>query len=94
MGQEARLSSNIQIPGSALARLRILEVDASMALLLAEVLPETVEEAIFPSDAVASPPGTAATQGLTSSAPRLPIPSAKWAVTPSGTRNSASSGQP
>jgi hypothetical protein len=59
VGQEARPSSNIQIPGRALARLRILEVDASMALLLAEVLPETVEEAISPSDAVASPPGTA-----------------------------------
>ncbi|HZJ54512.1 MAG TPA: hypothetical protein VFD38_10280 [Myxococcaceae bacterium] len=59
VGHEARMLSNIQIPGRELARLRILEMHASMALLVAEILPGAVEEAISPGDAVASPPGTA-----------------------------------
>jgi hypothetical protein len=61
VGHDARLVSNIDSSGHDLGQVRVLAVDTPMALLVVEVLPGTREEAISPSDAVASPPGTEAT---------------------------------
>jgi hypothetical protein len=60
VGHEARLVCRIGDPHRDLGRLRVIEVNPAMALLIAEVLPGTAEEAIAPSSAVAAPPGTAA----------------------------------
>jgi hypothetical protein len=63
VGQEAHLTSHLDDPGRVLGQVRVLAVDPPMALLVAEVLPGTREDAIFPSGAVAAPPGTEATHG-------------------------------
>jgi hypothetical protein len=61
VGHDARLVSGNESPGRDLGLVRVLEVDTPMALLVAELLPGTREEAVSRPDAVASPPGTEAT---------------------------------
>jgi hypothetical protein len=63
VGHDARLVCSVDRSGPDLGQVRVLAVDLPMALLVVDLLPGTREEAISPSDAVASPPGTEATHG-------------------------------
>ncbi|HET9037115.1 MAG TPA: hypothetical protein VFN45_12955 [Myxococcaceae bacterium] len=63
VGHDARLVSNVAHLGRDLGQVRVLAVDLPMALVVVDLLPGTREEAVSPSNAVASPPGTEATHG-------------------------------